>query len=550
MRSNFKLRLIHFTSFSVIIFVAYLINFKNLSPTSINWLLYDETAQSYIGWAFFKQSDFFQWPIYQNNLDGLSINSSIAYTASNPLISIILKYIFSPFREIDYQFHSIWILIIFIFQYLIFRKILILFNISGLALEISSLLIILQPFWLFRLRLGHIDGMAHFLILAAIYYYLNNSKSVYWFTTILLSAAIHPYLNIMLFLIYLFWLFESRKEDKVTKIKWLFVTVLSNFLILKLSGFLQLNSKNASMSGYGLFKTNLNALLDSGVDLNDGIIHKYSYIIPDLAQNIGDYEGYSFLGVGILVTAIVVTINFRQLKSVKNIDELKRLKYLWLFTLVLFIMSLSNNIDLGKTRIFTFSNLLFVDMFFNFFRVSARFSWPFLYISVILVIIYFNKIQRKKYVLNLWISLIVITQFIDVVPLVSEIRHTYQVRSNWKSKLNLPLWDEIIQKNQIKKIVMVNPVNNPELNIDISKLALDNDIKVNFGYFARVNQGEIQAQNDRYRSYLQREFLDKDTIYLLKGQSEIHDYISKSSSKCRSFFRQNDYLVVYYSECA
>jgi hypothetical protein len=549
MTGKFRLKSSHITSLFILIFVTYLIGLRNVLPTSINWLLYYETAQSYLGWAFFRQSELVQWPLYLNTIGGISINSSIAYTASNPLISILLKYLLFPFRDVELQFHSLWIFIIFLLQYLVFRKILLKYNISGYLLEISSMLILLQPFWLFRLRLGHIDGMAHFLILAAIYNYINRSKPIFWFITIAVSAAVHPYLNIMVFLIYLLYLSISGEFRIIDRLKWLCLMTISNFIILFISGFFHLGADSSAMSGYGLFKTNLNALFDSGVDLNDGFKHQYSFLIPDLPQNLGDYEGYSFVGLGIITSGFIVCINLLKTKLNHLSQDSKRFIYLLLFTLFMFILSLSNNIDFGNKRIFTIPSFILTDKFFDYFRVSARFSWPFIYVCLILIIVLFAKIQTKKFKSELWLSAILFIQFIDALPLISEIRNTYVARSEWKTELNLLVWDEVIQKNNIKQIIMVNPVNNPEFNIDLSKLALDNSIGINFGYFARVSEEAIQAQNYRYRTLLRLGDLDKNTLYLLKGRNELQAYIHGNKSKCKSFFREKDYFVVYHTEC-
>ena len=547
---NNKLKSSYTVLVLIIFFVTYLISIKNLSPTSINWLLYDETAQSYIGWAFFRQSDLLQWPLFLNNVDGISVNSSIAYSASNPLISIPLKYVLYPFQEIHIQFHSIWIIIIFLLQYLTFRKILLHYYISGYILEVSSILVIVQPFWLFRLRLGHIDGMAHFLILAAIYGYIKKAGSKYWLLIIIISAAIHPYLNVMVFSIYLLSLVTSQDKSKYIKFKSFLVVTFSNVISLIFSGFLDLNNTKVSMGGYGLFKTNLNSFVDSGVDLGDGLKHQYSFLIPDLAQNIGDYEGYSFLGLGIFIALAVVLLNFRRIEIDRTAFLSKNFVYLFLFAVCLYILSLSNNFDFGKTRLFTLPNIPLVSTFFEYFRVSARFSWPLIYLCLIIVLVTYNKIQAKKIVLELGITLILVIQVIDTLPLISEIHNTYNNRSSWDTKLNLTNWNSVIQKNKIDRIIMVNPVNNPVLNIDISKLALDNDIKVNFGYFARVDQRIIERQYRMFSLVLINGVLDKQSIYLLKGEDQIHAFQSGIKPKCTSFFREKDYLVVYYSRCA
>src|SRR3546814_12635797 len=63
-----------------------------LSPTYVDWLMQGaDPAQHWLGWQFFRQSPFFQWPLGANPDYGMEIGSSIVFSDSLPFLAIVFK---------------------------------------------------------------------------------------------------------------------------------------------------------------------------------------------------------------------------------------------------------------------------------------------------------------------------------------------------------------------------------------------------------------------------------------------------------------------------
>lgn len=86
-----------------------------LNPQNIAWLANGDPAQHYLGWVFFRNSEW-TFPIIGLNPNfGLEISSSIVFSDSNPLFAILFK-LLSPILPKTFQYFGLWILLCFILQ--------------------------------------------------------------------------------------------------------------------------------------------------------------------------------------------------------------------------------------------------------------------------------------------------------------------------------------------------------------------------------------------------------------------------------------------------
>ena len=86
----------------------------SLNPIDFSWMHGDDPALHYLGWSFFRRSEW-GWPIGINPKYGLEISSSIIFSDSIPLIAIPLK-IFDKFLPGDFQYLGIWVLVSIVLQ--------------------------------------------------------------------------------------------------------------------------------------------------------------------------------------------------------------------------------------------------------------------------------------------------------------------------------------------------------------------------------------------------------------------------------------------------
>ncbi|NCZ93351.1 MAG: hypothetical protein EBZ00_05165, partial [Actinobacteria bacterium] len=147
-----------------------------INPTNRDWLMLGDSAQHYLGWAFFRSTPLLQWPVGANPKLGLDFASSIVFTDSIPLAAFLFKPLNVVLPE-TFQYLGAWIWLCFVLQaYFGFR--LLQRRISDRSLcALGTVLIVLVPVVSYRLvhqGYGHIALVSHFLILAALGLYFDE----------------------------------------------------------------------------------------------------------------------------------------------------------------------------------------------------------------------------------------------------------------------------------------------------------------------------------------------------------------------------------------
>src|SRR2546428_12355110 len=79
----------------------------SLNPTHLGWLLKGDWAQHVLGWLLFRSEP---WRLPLGSLPSAlyPVGSTIGFTDSNPLLSIVLKP-FAPHLPSDFQFIGPWL---------------------------------------------------------------------------------------------------------------------------------------------------------------------------------------------------------------------------------------------------------------------------------------------------------------------------------------------------------------------------------------------------------------------------------------------------------
>ena len=96
-----------------LLFVA-LCGFNTLNPSNISWIFYgDDASAMYMGWSFFRLSDFSL--LFNNPFYGLELSSTIGYSGSIPILAFIFK-IMHPLLPLHFQYFGFFILGCFLFQ--------------------------------------------------------------------------------------------------------------------------------------------------------------------------------------------------------------------------------------------------------------------------------------------------------------------------------------------------------------------------------------------------------------------------------------------------
>jgi len=85
-----------------------------LNPGNIGWIRAGDPATHYLGWHFFRNSEW-SFPVGLNPNYGLEISNAILFSDSNPLLAILFK----PFAGLlpeTFQYFGVWVYACFVLQ--------------------------------------------------------------------------------------------------------------------------------------------------------------------------------------------------------------------------------------------------------------------------------------------------------------------------------------------------------------------------------------------------------------------------------------------------
>ncbi len=272
-------------------------------------------------------------------------------------------------------------------------------------------------------------------------------------------------------------------------------------LTMWLVGYFTILSEASAVEGYGLNKLNLLSIFDAG---------NFSYVLKDIPEIKGDYEGFNYLGLGVLLLSIyVIPVIF-----IKRTFILKCLtihKWLILNLIILTIFSISNRISIAGCEITIPIPNKLIELF-SVFRASGRFFWPVSY-SILLGLFYISsKIYTKRILINGLLILFVV-QCVDTSKAWFEIRSHFMEpkREYFDSPLRDPFWNEIT--NKIDFINVVSPFS-PAINWkNISYYAVRNKKGIDQVYLARVPSSMAKIRWNKFNEMIGSNTVDNKTLY-------------------------------------
>ena len=499
--------------FSFAIF-AMILPFSVLDVTNILWLVSGSSDMSthYLGWAFFYQDDW-RWPIGLNPNYGLEYHSSIIFSDSIPIVSFLFK-LFSHFLPKIFQYSGLWLLFCILLQLHFSIKLLKIFQSNLLFTYLGAVFFVFSPPLLWRLH-GHLSLFAHWIILAAIYFYFNTTNNRYqsllkWGALLSFAILTHTYLWAMISVI---WLADVSRRNRsgmlsINNRKFeIFSIAVLMLCVLWVAGFFPLRSSYLS-GGYGIHRFNLLSLINP-----QGVIAQadtWSYLLPILPQGEGDYEGFSYLGLGGVLLLIFSSPYF--VKYIKILIAGNYQPLLWA-VLLLLLFSISNVVGFGDHSI-KFWIPEWLIKIANIMRASGRFFWPIFYL-LLLSFLFIIKNEYKTWQGILIISIAAIFQVVDTHAGWGSFRYKFAPHaSTWNTSLSRP--DIKVLASNYKKIRSL-PTYNAVKDWDLrSNLALELGLPTDSVYLARYDDSILRKRNKLTEEKLfSRANLDVDSLYFL-----------------------------------
>lgn len=499
-KNNFLLLI--FCSTIGLILTIFFLGYENIGITKTNWFLGYDNVSDFLALKFFL-NDKWHFPFGLNpNYGGLT--NSIVFSGAVPLFSLISK-IFKNFLPYNFHFFSLWILVCFTLQ--IFFSYKIIFNLTkdNIYSLISSFFFIFTPILIYRFGL-HLSLGAHWLILAAIFLEISNNKKnvlLYKIILITISSLIHFYFTIMLLLMNVIFSFYKYLEFKNLKIflKENIFILISLIFIMYLVGYFVIPLSDSLGYGYGFYKANLLTFLDP----SENSSNTWSIFLPDIGNVKGEFEGFGYLGLGIILLSIVLIFYiFRNL-----IPNLKfNSKYI-LLSIIFLLLAFTSSINFGNFELLNFELPIFIYAPLSVIRASGRFIWPVYYLIIIFSLLAFYKLQiRYRYLL-----LFLLIQLIDLSP---GIKNNFDFNKVVNKNLDNPIWDKVF--TDYNTVLSTYPSDSSGVFLTTSSLLIKEKFnKTNIFRLGRYNRQKFSEQRSKLYLELSQNKLDPKTIYIIEN---------------------------------
>jgi hypothetical protein len=330
------------------------------------------------------------------------------------------------------------------------------------------------------------------------------------------------------------------------------------------SGLFIFGLKSGSKAGFGDFSANVLTLVDPARQ-STSAGNTWSLRFPNIAEGPYQYEGFAFVGSGVIaimfvllarqvirlqvkrslanaalacivflvvsqaanfpftVSALVALLAILATEVHKTRTSSKRL-LIFLFTVLLVsFWSFSNQIQIGE-RSYPFGMPSVAIELLSIFRTSGRFIWLISYSLILLVLIVIVRNITFKPLLVLVLVVALGFQARESRGALVVVRESFD-NVEHKSNLSSPLWQDMADR--YNKIVFVNPAATPKLESttpdfsffavpyiwqDLGRLAADNEMSINDFYFSRTSNLENEIR--QLQEIVSSGSFDSNTIYV------------------------------------
>lgn len=307
-----------------------------LDPGYIDWLIWGDPAANYFGWAFFRH-DPWAFPFAQVQSYGEGFASSIVFTDSIPWIAIVLKVFRSVLSE-PFQYFGAWLGVAFAMQggigFILARKL----GADRIAACLVAGLLLLSPPMLYRL-IGHYALTAHWVVLLALglcVFGRSERRFLWWILLIVLLILTQFYFAVMAFALWSAdvakaWL-DREFRDRRMALAYVALTPVAGLAAMWSAGFFLAERAGTGSEMVGFYRLNALALMNS-----EGFM---SRVLPKIPTGFGDYEGFAYLGLGMMGAAITaIALAGRAKPSADRVASLLPLGIM-LFLLTVFAISM------------------------------------------------------------------------------------------------------------------------------------------------------------------------------------------------------------------
>ncbi len=407
------------------------VGWEKLNPQEDRWLMarYSDYFPDYLIWRYFAQVETDGFPDTLNYAYPQKI--SPIYTNIIPLFAFPAQWTGRGQEGEVFQYFGWWILLCFILQAI--TGMYFLFSL-GIRNELWVLIgacffVIAAPF---LDRFGHLALIHHWMVIAGLIPFFkrwsSTSSSIWYVVLACVAATTHPYMLLFAWglpVIYAIRAYRQARDSIGKLLAVAAVPTLFSTIILWLQGAFQYDSAEAASWGFGFYSANLNTFYNN--------IGKTNAPLEFNNYHEGEYEGFAYLGLGILLLALPMVIQFRKRWREGLIWLWKRWGVLVLGTLAFTFFAFSDVWTLHEIILVSWPDDL-LEKYYSIFRSSGRYIWLAYYLMIGSILWLWTKMPLKKHVITATLLLALIVQLWDMQPLIQTTFHENREASAFVEK--------------------------------------------------------------------------------------------------------------------
>lgn len=515
---------------------------KILNPLYTDWLLTGgDLSQHYLGWEFFRRSDWY-FPLGLTDQLAYPLKTSVIYTDSIPIFAVFFK-LFRSILPQQFQYFGIWGLLCFVLQGYYAAKILGERSSSKTVILAGSIFFIVSPIMVFRMYY-HTALAAHWLILLAIYFYFKHEKEyrdifkpvMQWGILGILIGSIHLYFVPMCGAILLGYILCSIWKERKIRIRFFYPGIsfsVGLFLTVYLLGGFS-SGADTGTNNLGLFSFNLNAFLNP-MSYSTLLKNTSLWDWPFYTQ--GQYEGFSYLGMGIILLCACGIV-----LMIRNIFRRRKPSVYQIMTVLmsagLIVMAASPTITWNDKLLLQLPYSSTIYKYWGIFGSCGRMAWPVVYFLMIFGITSIGNMKwKRKEISNVIIILACLVQVIDLSGQLYKRHENYSKKVVYQSPLAGTVWDDIISTGEYKHVVWVTHNVDHDDVIQVAVYAMRNDMTMGNFYFARgIDKRDITEE--------QLQNTSEDCVYVFLKSDDTFEYeIYENYEDVLHFYPCGDYMI-------
>jgi hypothetical protein len=474
-----------------------------LDPANLPWLMNQgDSAQHYTGWQFLRQQPVLQWPLGKTPAFGETLGSSIVFTDTVPLMALLL-HPFSALLPADFQYYGLWILLCFMLQALFGWRILARFTTDRALLAVGTAFFALSPVMLFRL-LGHEALVGQWVLLAAIDLCLQERRTTgRWALLLGITCLIHAYLVAMVAALWAVDVLRRLLQRRMSV--WAAMgegAAVAAAVLLAVWGAGYLFPGSSQGTGFGVYRFNLLApVAPFGI---------FSAIVP-LSLPDGDYEGFAYLGLGMLLLLPFSAAALLWRGGIRPPTQPRWLP-LVLAALCLLVYAVSNRIAWGTTELWEYEVPALLVPLTSTFRASGRFAWPAVYLLQVIAL----GAVCARYPRRVALPVVALCLLVQCVELVAPARY---LRERWSEAWSSPFVSRFWQDMDGRYRRIAYAVPHSEGDSQLALLAARRGMSINSGYLARIDGNRLQALRVAMAQEVGGGRFRDDTLYVFENEA-------------------------------